>query len=374
MLFEVLNLADNTMELCQTYGTTSGTRVIKHFEYIDDLHEITESGSSFFFTYSESDTGIKEVWVSDSTSEGTYKVPGVVSKSDPSDHCNLVYFNDMLFFKANGQMWACGNEGTYACGEGHVVVDELADLAGYIATNWPEIESGLASLGFTDSSTYDLESVHLILGGVLPPPPEGEPAGDGWYDWFELRLVEFVLCNEAFWAHDMVSDLFRHNQDLFGLDMEDLYAQSCTPENPEGDTGFLTVRDEFRNLIPALMLLSGAMRSTVDGILALGFGDTSAPYTILPRIDSYATCCEGSKVTDELFGPDGDLDRDGILNTDEYASAMAATGDLEVALMAITDEDNFWPGNPALPATPLIGLAAMAATLFASGVLAIRRK
>jgi hypothetical protein len=128
-----------------------------------------------------------------------------------------VYFTK----EGSGQIWVCDNEAgeeTVFCDAKHVLVSELADLAGYFSIYWPEIDTALAGLGMADYRHYDLENVHLIIGGVSPAPPAGPAPGDGWYDWFELRLVEHVLCNDRFWAHDLVTDLFNQNKELFQQD------------------------------------------------------------------------------------------------------------------------------------------------------------
>ncbi|MCX5769989.1 MAG: hypothetical protein NTZ09_06915, partial [Candidatus Hydrogenedentes bacterium] len=331
-------------------------------------------GDSFFFGY-EADSG-NQLWVSDWTPAGTHAVPGMPPNTQDLEE--MIAFKNNLYFgnEGTGQIWVSQRETAEVevCDPGHVLVSELDGLESFMSIYWPDFDTILDGLGMTDYRHYDLENVHLIIGGVSPAPPAGPAPGDGWYDWFELRLVEHVLCNDRFWAHDLVTDLFNQNKELFQQDIADLYAASCTPGDPDGDPLLILCGEQFGNLVPAAALLSSDMRDTIDGLLALGFGDTTAPFSILPQISSYATCCSGAKVTGELFSPDGDLDLDGISNQDEFDAAMAATGDLEIALMAITDEYNFWPGNPDMPATGIFGLAALAASLFASGFVFARKK
>jgi len=109
----------------------------------------------------------------------------------------------------------------------------------------------------------------------------------------------------------------------------------------------------------ALAGVSAEMRTALGGY----FGQD------LSGLDLY-----GSAKAGERFSATGDLDNDGLDNVTEYDQVMAAGGDLETFVMAATDPNNFWPGNPDLPIAGIVGLGLLAGSILTGAAFALRKK
>jgi len=104
--FTLRRKSDNGYELWRSNGTVSGTfKVIDIPDYLDYAHQAVGAGGVYYFVpWSDSEYG-RELWVSDGSTSGTHMVkdinPGAISSSPH----NLMAVDDRLFFLVGDNLW-----------------------------------------------------------------------------------------------------------------------------------------------------------------------------------------------------------------------------------------------------------------------------
>ena len=208
-------------------------------------------------------------------------------------------------------------------------------------------------IGYETWRDYDIEYLEEVLDHTREMP------GDGLPDRFQMALVEYALCHPTSPYHDEALAGFLTNRATFISDIEDL--QASFPD--------LASLLPLADLFGGMMGTSEVMHTTIDAIIRM-LTDGS---TGLPRLGEYVVFGTGPKTTNEPFSAEGDFDGDGASNVTEYDEVVAAGGDVDVFVQAVTDPDNFWPGNPDLPVAGVIGLALLGAGVALGGVRLLTR-
>ena len=214
----------------------------------------------------------------------------------------------------------------------------------------PGLKDDVVALGVSDWSGWDIE-------GIENYPPDAP--GDGLPDYAQAALIEYVACNEAL---DASSSMFAAMTTNKGLFESDVAALSAT--YPELAT-LATYKDLFAGLIGS----SPEMKATVNAIILEMTGGGSG----LPSLNEYVIFGSGGKGL-PWFAGYGNFDGDDLTNAEEWAAVLAAGKGLDEFLLAATDPNNFWPGNPEIPVAGVIGAGLLAGTLLIAAAHALRRK
>jgi hypothetical protein len=231
-------------------------------------------------------------------------------------------------------------EGEDECLNG-LLADEGAFLGIYLGgTAYAPV---LAAFGQTsDWNTLDLEQFEATAYAAAQELPQSSwpVPGDGLPDAIQMAMLEAVLCDPGHYLYATVVAQFEENKTFFAEDVAALEAPA-----------FMALG----NLLPGMMGTSATMQATVDALLGQGV-------VHLPHLADYHVF-GAAKTSEDPFAADGDIDGDEISNKAEYEQVLATGGSASVAVQAIMDEHNFWPGNPALPALSAAGLVALAGAL-----------
>ncbi len=244
----------------------------------------------------------------------------------------------------------------YTCGFAGQIVSQGAMFAEMLLAD-PSLSDDLklllTALGQTGWALFDWEGLEA---NFPPNPPTG--AGDGLPDAAQMALIEEVACNTAIDANALTFAGLATNKALF---LEDVAALAAL----EPDFAALAL---FGDYFAGMIGSSSAMKDTVNGLI---FALTSG-YTGLPSYAEYVVFNYGK--AGDLYSAGGDLDGDGRTNLTEYNQVVAVGGGIDTFVIAATDPDNFWPGNPELPVAGILGLGLLAGSLLAGAALAIRKK
>jgi len=214
--------------------------------------------------------------------------------------------------------------------------------SGYITVNylceWSANISFEAAVVAGDPSAFG-GSFAAAVGST--PYAQWDLDGDTLPDAASMALVSYVACKPT---HGLSASV-----------VADLEANTAAWETIF-TSGALYDNSVF---FAALAGVSAEMRTALGGY----FGQD------LSGLDLY-----GSAKAGERFSATGDLDNDGLDNVTEYDQVMAAGGDLETFVMAATDPNNFWPGNPDLPIAGIVGLGLLAGSILTGAAFALRKK
>ncbi len=245
---------------------------------------------------------------------------------------------------------------TYAqepCSFADVVgTEQLDSFFNLLPSLSPEVADILADAGMTSAETLDWEGIYLVLEA------EAEHFGDGLPDVAQIQLVEVMLC--AGGVANLGED-FEYNKALFLADAALLGA------TVDVRLGFLNI---FSDYFAAYLGTSQAAIDNAHNIIIQVFGAGSGG---LPSYADYRVYGTGSKTVSEPFSSTGDLDGDGISNIDEYNAVLAAGGNLEIAILAMSNDSPFWPGNPALPVAKPLALGILVAIILLLGMRMARK-
>jgi len=117
-------------------------------------------------------------------------------------------------------------------------------------------------------------------------------------------------------------------------------------------------------MTPALATAMTDLAADIDDLVVLLLA------VALPDFEIYGA----AKLASEPFSAAGDYNGDGLTNGETYTAVTDAGGDRDVFVSAATGTNPFWPGNPGLPVTGMLGLAALAVAAASAGAMVIRRK
>lgn len=230
--------------------------------------------------------------------------------------------------------------------------EQLESFFALLPTLSTELTTVLADAGITSADTLDWEGIYLVLES------EAEYFGDGLPDIAQVQLVEQMLCEGG--IANLGPD-FEHNRSLFEADVAWLGA------NVDFRIGFL---DIFSDYFAAYLGTSQAAIDNAHNIIIQVFGESSGG---LPSYSQYRVYGTTAKAAHEPFSSEGDLDGDGLSNLEEYEAVLAAGGDLEVALQAMSSDSPFWEGNPALPVGKPFALGILVAVIVLVGARMVKK-
>lgn len=229
-------------------------------------------------------------------------------------------------------------------GEGAVFMQLLPSLA-------PVLSERFIALGWTGWAHVDLERFDEYLAGTIPSP------GDAIPDYYQMALVEYVLCHSGNRWHDCIMSQFEANRNAFRDDVQWL-AQNGWPG--------LAALNQCADFFAAMLGASAGMKSGMNAVVLEMTGGSSG----LPHAADYhvfgINC--GENALNQIFAAEGDLDGDGLSNFQEYEMVTSAGGGVSAFVVAATDPYNFWPGNPVLPGPGPAGLAILTIVLVAHAV------
>jgi hypothetical protein len=211
----------------------------------------------------------------------------------------------------------------------------------------------LTALGWSSWADFDLEGLEYVIAGVRPMP------GDGLPDAYQAALFAFALQSDNARYHATALAVFQHNKSVFLADVAALGALS-----PQ-----LNLLGGFSNLWPALMSIDSGLLGTLNAIVVSLTGGATG----LPSLVQYEVMDSASKASANLFAADGDYDGDGKTNLEEYETVQDAGGDIDKFVVAASDPNNLYLGNPELPAFGFAGLALLALLPVVRGVRTLRR-
>ncbi|MCX5772407.1 MAG: PKD domain-containing protein [Candidatus Hydrogenedentes bacterium] len=213
-----------------------------------------------------------------------------------------------------------------------------------------EFKAALTALGVSTWADWNIE-------GIENYPPA--VPGDGLNDAVQMALLAYVACHTDLEVSAGVYADVVTNKDLFEADVAEL---------SEIDSE-LAILGLFTDLFAGMIGSSPEMKTTINELILTLTGGANG----LPSLDDYIVF-GGDAKTGPLFAGYGDLDGDGLSNEAEWNAVVAAGGGLDAFLIAATDPDNFWPGNPLLPVAGVVGVGLLAGVLIASAGYVLRKK
>lgn len=111
--FSIRRWADNVYELWRSDGTAAGTfKLINLPSYLDNRFQAIGAGGLYYFVpWQDKDYG-RELWASDGTVAGTRMVKDINPGTGSSSPHNLIEVNDTLYFLTSNDLWTSDGTAT----------------------------------------------------------------------------------------------------------------------------------------------------------------------------------------------------------------------------------------------------------------------